>query len=458
MRFTTTLLVLVATTAFQGAANAEVSETEARQLGVSLTLFGAEKAGNKAGTIPEYTGGLPVTTAPPGFAPNSGRWTDPFASEKPLYSIDARTMAKHADALSEGVREFMRRTPEFRIDVYPSHRTVNYPKYVLDNTVANATRARAAKDNLSVEGALNGIPFPIPKTGYEVMWNHLMRYAGAGQDYALQNIYVDANGKQIMSGAMRASMYSPYYKPGITGEELRKAGGWFFMAAYNFTGPARIAGDCSMYLDNIDPVENPRRSWSYSASTRRVRLSPDIAYDTPIATTGGVRTYDDTELFSGKMDRFDFKLIGKKELIIPYNSYRAQFDVPPETLLGSRYMDPGAMRWELHRVWVVEATLKPEYRHTYSKRMFYLDEDWSGAGMSDMWDGAGKLFRFGGQTMVQLYDVQRPISKLGFTYDMSTGMYTASQVMSAPKTYFYAKDELPMTMFTPDALASRSGR
>ena len=44
---------------------AAVSPDEAAQLGKTLTPTGAEKAGNKDGTIPEWTGGL--TTPPAGL-------------------------------------------------------------------------------------------------------------------------------------------------------------------------------------------------------------------------------------------------------------------------------------------------------------------------------------------------------------------------------------------------------
>ena len=33
-------------------------------------------------------------------------------------------------------------------------------------------------------------------------------------------------------------------------------------------------------------------------------------------------------MFNGAMDRYDFKLIGKKEMVIPYNAYRFQYDQP----------------------------------------------------------------------------------------------------------------------------------
>ncbi|MDY0013108.1 MAG: DUF1329 domain-containing protein [Rhodocyclaceae bacterium] len=458
MKFAKMVLATVICAAFQGGAQAAVSAEEAKQLGANLTLFGSEKAANKDGSIPAYTGGLPTTTAPAGFVPNSGRWADPFASEKPLYSITADNVAKYADKLSEGMQEFIKRTPGFRVDVYPTHRSVNLPKYVLDNTVANATRAKTSNNNLVLEGAIGGIPFPIPKNGYEAMWNHLLRYAGAGQDYYARNWYVDANGKQIMAGDFHYSASWPYYHEGATAEDLKNAGGWYFKVAYNFVGPARNVGDCTLFMDNMDPIEQPRRAWGYSASTRRVRLSPDVAYDTPIATTGGVKTYDDAELFLGKMDRFDFKLVGKREVLLPYNAYKAQFFEKPDTLMGPKFVNPDAVRWELHRVWVVEAKLKPEFRHTYSKRVFYLDEDWSGAGLTEMWDGSGKLFRWGAQSMVQLYDAQVPVAKFSFQYDMSTGLYSLSQEMSEGKTGIYPKGPLPQNLFKPDALAARSGR
>lgn len=458
MKFSKVMLTVAVSLVAHATTYAAVSVEEAKQLGTNLTLFGAEKAGNKDGTIPEYTGGLPTNTAPPGFAPKSGRWADPFANEKPLYSINAQNVTKYADKLSAGAQELIKRNPTFRIDVYPTHRTIAYPKYVLDNTVANATRAKSVKNNLSVEGALGGIPFPIPKSGYEVMWNHLMRYTGEGQEYFARNYYVDANGRPTMAGDYHHTVSSPYYKPDITMEQFKKTGGSYLQAAFCMKGPARVVGDCTLMLDNVDPVAAPRRAWSYSASTRRVRLAPDLGYDTPMASLGGVKTYDDAELYMSKMDRFDFKLIGKKELLIPYNNNRAQFFTPPEKLMESKFANPDAFRWELHRVWVVEATLKPEFRHIYSKRVFYLDEDGSGAGLQDAWDSSGKLFKFQGQGMVQLYDVQRSIAKISFAYDLSTGLYSISADMSSPKTGFYAKDDQQQIMFTPDALPARSGR
>src|SRR5437016_1340874 len=160
--------VTACTVACAAFSHAAVSAEEAKQLGTTLTPFGAEKAGNKEGTIPEYTGGL--TTPPPGFVKGPGAKTrpDPFPEDKPLFSIDAKNMDKYADKLTEGAKAMMKKYPNFRIDVYPSRRTVAYPQSVLDNTLKNATRCKTVEDGLAITPeCAGGIAFPIPKTGYE---------------------------------------------------------------------------------------------------------------------------------------------------------------------------------------------------------------------------------------------------------------------------------------------------
>src|SRR5262245_49512754 len=132
-----------------GGAFAAVSAEEAKQLGTTLTVFGAEKAGNKDGTIPAYTGGL--TTPPAGFNKASGIRPDPYADEKPVFSIDAKNMDQHADKLTEGTKALMKKFPSYRIDVYPTHRTVAYPELVLDATLKNAVNAKTVADGVGLQ-------------------------------------------------------------------------------------------------------------------------------------------------------------------------------------------------------------------------------------------------------------------------------------------------------------------
>lgn len=442
-----------------GLAHAAVSADEARQLGTTLTLFGAEQAGNKDKTIPPYEGGLPTSTNPPGFKKGSGKWVNPFADEKPLYSITGQNADKYADKLSETNKALLKRYPSYRIDVYPTHRTANYPQYILDKTVRNATQAKVVKNGLAVEGAIGGIMFPIPKSGWEVMWNHMSRYNGVAADDHMRNFYVDARGTVVLSGEIKLSRNFNFQNPQATAESIRKEDAYIQNNVYDFTGPPRSVGDATTYFETIDMDAMPRRAYGYSASTRRVRLSPDVAYDTPIASQGGVTTYDDAELYFNKMDRFGWKLVGKREMIIPYSIYDLSFQVKSDKALKPNHVNPDAVRWELHRVWVVEATLKPGLRHLYSKRVFYLDEDWTGAGMSDEYDGAGKLYKglFMGTT--QLYDEQMPLSKTYWGYDLSTGAYSFSQNYADLDFGWKVLKKLhPKSDYTPEALQARSGR
>src|SRR5262245_49329113 len=185
-------LIAAAIAALCTPAFAAVSADEAKQLGTTLTAVGAEKAANKDGTIPEYTGGM--TAAPSGYQKGSGIRPSPFPDEKPRLTITGKDAAANADKLTEGTKELLKRYPTMRLDIYPTHRTVALPAKVLANTAKNATGAKSVNGGLGVEGMLSGVPFPIPKSGYEAMWNHLIRYTGVAYQTKYENWNVDAAG------------------------------------------------------------------------------------------------------------------------------------------------------------------------------------------------------------------------------------------------------------------------
>lgn len=450
------VLVLALLAACPRGACAAVTEAEAAQLDTRLTPMGAERGGNREGTIPPYDGGLPITTRPPGFVPDSGRWADPYPGEKPLFSITPANMATHADKLSETSKALLQRHPTYRMDIYPSHRSIGHPPRVVEQTRSNATRARLAKDGLALEGAFGGLPFPLPKNGHEVMWNHLARYNGYANEFWSRNWYVDTRGRAVNSGEIHVHQQSPLFDPAGNGDSLKKNGNFLAQATWDFTGPAMVVGNATLYLDTLDPVEQPRRAWTYSAASRRIRLAPDIAYDTPIASQGGVTTYDDIYLFDGALDLFDFKLLGKREMFIPYNSYQVTFNATAQALLTPHYLNPEHIRWELHRVWVVEARLKPGERHSYARRLFYFDEDWGGGGMSDAFDTAGRPIKGLFMASVQLYDSQTPMVRTYWGYDLRSGLYALANHMGDPGMGLYLLPQgAPPLTFTPDALVRR---
>ena len=423
---------------------AAVSADDAKQLGTTLTIVGAEKAGNAAGTIPAYTGGL--TTLPAGYKKGNPVRPDPFASEKPLYAIDAKNMAQYTDKLTEGTKALMKKYPSFRVDVYPTHRSVAYPKQMAENTLKCALNAKTPPDGRVLTGCHAGVPFPIPQTGAEAMWNHLMRYEGEAFSLNYKAIYVDTTGRPTLSSAGNNFSDFPFWhadKPEI--------GGMAYRVKVSYTDPARRAAEVLMVQDPLDYANSGRRAWTYLPGQRRVRLSPSVAFDTPNPSTGGASTYDDTIVFVGSMERFNFKLVGKKELYVPYNTYKLAYHSTEADLFKPNHLNPDLVRWELHRVWVVEATLAEGRRHIYSKRRFYLDEDSWVAVSSDQYDMRGQLYRSAFNYVVPSYDVPAVMAQTNGIYDLISGIYAMNfyvadsggvQYVAPPAERFWLPDSL----------------
>ncbi|CAN7683442.1 MULTISPECIES: DUF1329 domain-containing protein [Variovorax] len=432
-------------------AHAAVSPEEAKRLGNELTGTGAQKAGNKEGTIPTYTGGL--TAVPASFDKSSNLRPDPFAEEKPLFSIDAGNMDRHAERLSEGAKALLKAHPDFRLEVYPTHRTVAFPKAMLDNTLANATRAKLTDDGLGATGARGGVPFPIPANGNEVMLNHLLRYLGASLAMPEFSSYF-ANRGGTVQPLVKASwlMDFPYH------DDTRvPASPLYYRSRLAFTFPPNQVGNAIVHHEPADYSFDERRYWLYLPGQRRVRQAPEMAYDTPNGGTGGISTQDDVYLFNGKMDRFDWKLVGKKELYVPYNAYRFIYNTKPDEVFLPKFINPQVVRWELHRVWLVEATRKPGARHVYSRRTFYVDEDSWHVLASDQYDGKGQLWRAGFAYLTQAYDAAAPVSITAGHYDLAEGAYYVNLWPGASGIRFPTTLE-PDGNWTPESLAGQGIR
>ncbi len=453
MKLTLTLMALA--TVFATTAQAAASSEEAKQLGTTLTPVGAQKAANADQSIPEYTGGL--TTPPAGYKKGSGLRPDPFEGEKPLLSITAKNMAEHEAKLTGVTKELLKRYPNsYRVDVYPTHRTAAYPKYVVDNTVKNATSAKATEDGLGLQNAYAGFPFPIPKNGNEAMWNHLLRFVGHSSQYKFDAVNVDSAGKATLATTGEVTQEFPIYDPKKTG--LLAETDSFYKMKMAWLAPARRAGEGMMLMDSVNPLVQGRRAWIYLPGQRRVKLAPEVAYDTPNPGSAGMSTYDDGLVFNGAMDRFDFKLIGKKEMIVPYNDYKLVYASKREDVTTPNHLNPDAVRWELHRVWVVEATVKPGKRHIYVKRFFYLDEDSWTAIASDQYDARGQLYRGSFAFMAPAYEVPAPTADNIMTYDLVAGSY--SVVVGNFAAYYGNKfgEPLPASDWSPDSLAGAGVR
>jgi hypothetical protein len=444
MQFPLRTLAALLAAAGTFSAHAAVSADEAKALTTTLTAVGGEKAGNKDGTIPAYTGGN--TTAPAGYKAGDGIRPDPFAGEKPKFSVDAKNMAQYSGNLTEGTKALLQKYPAFRVDVYPTHRTVAFPKYVTDNTLKNATRAKTLNEGRSMEGAHAGFPFPIPKTGNEAMWNHMVRFNGPAYEAKYRNLNVDSNGRVALATEGQSVQEYPFWDASKTETDT------YWRLKLTYTGPARRAGEALLLQDPLDLGTKDRRAWSYLPGQRRVKVAPDLSHDTPNPGTAGATTFDDTFIFNGSMERYDFKLVGKKEMIVPYNDYQAVYQSKQDDLLKPNFLNPDLVRWEMHRVWVVEATLKEGKRHVYSKRTFYLDEDsWAGLA-SDQYDARGELWRAGFAYMAPSYDLPAPYTDMFGHYDLVSRVYSLTGFIAETGGMRQTK-ALPEREWTADALA-----
>lgn len=411
-----TCLVLAAVPASLAAVSPEV----AGRLDSELTPFGAERAGNADGSIPEWTpGAVPV---PADFVPGSDQYIDPYKAEKPLYTIDGDNWEQYQEMLTDGVQGMMKKLgPKgFKIKVYPSKRTHDAPDWIYTNTAKNATQATLVGDGLKIEGSYPGVPFPIPQSGVEAMWNHMTRYQEPFS--AVYNTYyVGENGDPVLSTTGEVyTVYPMYESPDEpVGDKI------FSMGRLNYVAPARRAGEILLIHEpGADYTRGKgRKAWQYLKGQRRVRLAPAVAHDTPNPGVAGTSTYDDAIVYNGSPERFDWKLVGKREMIIPYSNYEFLFEKEVEDTLGEHFLDPEVIRWEKHRVWVVEATRKEGVRHLYSKRRYYLDEDTWVAALGETWDNQGELWRVQVGYSAKLYDRKTAYYASYGGYDLIQGLY-----------------------------------
>ncbi|GGO78909.1 hypothetical protein GCM10011348_11900 [Marinobacterium nitratireducens] len=434
-----------------GMAIAKVSPEEAAKLGNELTPFGAERAGNADGSIPEWTGGL--TTAPAGYT-KGGQLVDPFADEKPLYTVTSQNLAEYGDMLSDGQKALFAKYPDFKMNVYPTHRTAPIPDWVAENTKTNALNAELTPNGNGVTNAYGGIPFPIPQNGNEAIWNHTLRWYGEGKDATYESATIYANGSRAVTAGHLIETYPYYYKDG----DITSFNGNIIQLLLEYSLPTRRKGEVTLVRDPVNAAKEPRQAWQYIPGQRRVRRAPTIAFDTPDPGSNGLTTYDQAFMFNGSPERYNWELIGKKEMLVPYNSYKFltahDKGTSFEELWPTNFTNPDFERWEKHRVWVVEATLREDSRHIYGKRRFYLDEDSWFVLMTDMYDGRGELWRYGHSHPVVMYG-NSVIARAVTNYDLQSGDYAVQEYDTIPYTQEATKDD---NFYTPQNVRQMARR
>lgn len=441
--YTFTRRALLLTAAFSLPFHARaIPQKSIERLGKDLTPIGAERSGNIAGAIPAWNGG--IDKPPVGFDRTAG-WLDPFATEKPIYTVTAENAAKYKELLSVGQQAMLHRQRAYKMKVYPTHRTAAYSPAVYRAISAEAANASTESDGNALRFVYDSrVPFPIPESGVEVMWNHVLRFRGHSFVRHTAEFPVQADGSFTPIRRQEALLFGTSIEPRVPN--------LLFAFRARFTEPSALAGQGWLVHELINQVRQPRTAWIYNPETRRVMRAPELAYDSPRDGTESLSTFDDYDGFSGSPDRYDWKLIGKREMLISYNNFAlTDKSLKYKDIAHIGSMNQDLVRYELHRVWVVEGNLKPGKKHIYTKRVYFIDEDSWQIAHGELYDSDGKLWRVLEQHAIQYYDAPCMWIAGSAQYDLKSPRYVLSGLTNEERPLQF---DVPMNAwdFTSDAL------
>lgn len=444
-------MVVILSMGSVNSASAKGTPEEVAKLGNTLTCTGGEKAGTASG-VPEFTGKWLGTPSGIQYEPHKGQHpVDPYVSEKPIFIITAENQSKYAERLTDGQKAMFAKYPKtFQIPVYQGHRDFRYPDFVCSSAKKNAENATVNTDGLGISNAVKGaLPFPLPKTGLELAFNNLLPFRSSTEFTLRDSANVLPDGSIVWGRAENRSM-SLLNRPDEAGQPL--VGG--MAQGMNITKlPEREKGGVSINMEPVDFGKDKRLGWSYDPGTRRVRQIPEYGFDQPLSGTGGKMTIDSDRLFNGSPERYNWKLVGKREIYVPANAYKVHAKgVKYVDLIKPNHANPSFMRYELRRVWMLEASLKEGYRHLFSKRVLFLDEDTGQALVSDYYDGRGQLWQHALVNHYYAFDANAWHAGTSFYHDLNSGGYLAYNLFQERDLGpVLNKNDMTPAMFTPQA-------
>lgn len=411
--------------------SAAVSQQEAKKLGSELTPMGAQKAGNADGSIPMWTGSMNGVPAGLSYMGSGDNYPDPYASERPLYTITSKNMSGYSNYLTDGLKALLNKYPNtFSIPVYPSHRDGRWSQLTESRTLWNAVNTVLVNGIDGLQNYTGGAPFPIPKNGAEVMWNGRTIHPNPTILGVMDDVAVFLNGEQQLVRQEYVSEFPYSYPQNKVGDTEPQIGINAGLVHVTIIKPERQKGQMTIVHEATDQVKGERKAWAYIPGSRRVRRAPTVGYDTPNGP-GGIKTVDDELGFNGAFDRYDWTLVGKREMIVPYHNYK--FDTPKvdyKTLLQPGHANPAYMRYEKHRVWVVEANLKKGQRHVYAKRRFFIEEDSWHIVLTESYDGRGTLWKVAILNTVYDFAIKGFVARAQMFHDLQTGAYVAGRLVN----------------------------
>ena len=387
----------------------------------------------------------PINQPISGYDHNENNYPDPFSSDEIVFTIDKSNFQNFTETLlTSGQKEMFRTYPEtFKMNIYPSRRSCSVPSEVIELSNENA---QLIDEGEGIIGTVGSIPFPKPKEALHHVWNHILRYRGV-DIYGSSPFYlVDPDGR-IYYGAGEAiarNYWNPFIKndKGLQGKLMTKV-----------THPPRLADASLLVIESLNAFQTPRRAWAYNPGTRRVRRAPDIAYDYMPSANQGLTTADQFDGFNGAKDRYNWKSLGIKQMLVPYNAYKF-YEANIEDVLNPYHVNQDYLRYELVNVNVVLAELKSDKRHIIPKRIMYFDLDSHNMLIEETFDGEGKIMSYREFPIINFYDQPMCLSIHAATYDFATRRYQLTQVRSAdiPKVIWRLEEPHDERMFTPEGL------
>ena len=414
-------LSLTATQSF-----AKVDAAEAGKLGAALSPVGAEKAANKDGSIPAWAPAPQKGTLKGEFTVNPA-----IEAETPKFTITKANVDKYKDQLSEGHKYLLKTFDTYKMNVYPSHRQASFPQFIYDATKSNATTCTLDGTDI-LDGCKVGFPFPIPKSGAEVIWNHKLKWRGDAVTRYNNQMIVQPSGEFQLTKIVEDVQFS--YAVDKNPVPLTKTSGEFLKYLSRTVSPPRLAGTFILVHEKAGTGNDGRAAWLYSPGLKRIRRAPTVCCDNPYEGTDGHEFYDQVDLFNGALDRYNWKLIGKKDMIIGYDGFKmAGPGTKFKDMAKPKHLNQDISRYEPHRVWVVEATIKPGTSHTFAKRVMYVDEDTWNIVQEDDYDTRGNLLQFHEGNIVWAPNVQAATTIPEVIYHLTSGRYFITAVFNEDK-------------------------
>ncbi len=431
---------------------AESSAEDIAKLGNQLTPLGGIKAANSDGSIPAWNGGL--TTPPAGYKAGD-HYIDPFSDDAIKLTITNSNMSEYSDKLSEGHKALLKTYPDtYKLNIYQSRRTAAAPQRIYDATKRIAANTKLTPDGNGVTGAIEGTPFPIPSNGLEVIWNHILRWRG---NFAERNISQAAPTRSgdytLVKFIDKVSIL--YSHEDMTEEKMNNIILYF---KQEVVAPARLAGGILLGHETLNQNKEKRKAWIYNPGQRRVRRAPNVAFDNPGTASDGMRTNDQLDMYNGSPERYNWELVGKKEIYVPYNNYKISSPTLKfKDILSPIHINQDYPRYELHRVWVVEATLKEDARHIFKRRTFYVDEDSWQILIVDQYDNRDQLWRVSEGMAMNYYDVPALWTTLEVHTDLQAGRYLVFGLDNESVPYDF-RTTISDSEFSPSALRREGKR